>query len=391
MRILHVSPYFAPAFVYGGPPRSIHALCKALGEAGLDIQVTTTTANGPGKPLPAAPIPYLFDGVSVQYFPLEVPRALWRAPGLNAAIDAAMDHVDVVHIHGLWHWPGWHAAAAARRAGVPYVISPRGMLEPEALAIRSGRKMAAFHLIDGRNLRRAAFLHATSRREAATLEARAFGPRVVLAANGVDPKTVTCADPAPILRRLGLDPMRRFVLYLGRIHPIKRLDLVARAAAILRARDVAVVIAGPDADGHRDTLTPLFGAAGLATHWIGQVEGEDKAALLTAARALVLCSDSESFGMSAAEAMAAGTPVVTTTTCPWQDAAAAGAAFSVPQTAEAIADALDRLLADERQARETGARGRAFVLERYTWRAAAASLAAEYQRLVSTRRENRVA
>ena len=54
IRVLHVSAYFAPAFVYGGPPRTIHALCKALGAAGVDVEVMTTTANGPGEPLPAA-------------------------------------------------------------------------------------------------------------------------------------------------------------------------------------------------------------------------------------------------------------------------------------------------------------------------------------------------
>ena len=147
----------------------------------------------------------------------------------------------------------------------------------------------------------------------------------------------------------------------------------------LTARDFTIAVA------------PLFEASGVPTRWLGPVEGEAKAALLTAARALVLCSDSESFGMSVAEAMAAGTPVVTTSTCPWQEAAEAGAGFSVPQTAEALAGALDAILLDAARAREMGARGRALVQERYTWHAAAARLAAEYRLLVRSANDTRVA
>ena len=68
-------------------------------------------------------------------------------------------------------WPTLAAARAAQRAGVPYVVSPRGMLEREALAINAGRKAIAFRLIERRNLQSAASLHATSRRESETLAA----------------------------------------------------------------------------------------------------------------------------------------------------------------------------------------------------------------------------
>jgi glycosyltransferase involved in cell wall biosynthesis len=392
IRALHVCAYFAPAFVYGGPPRTIHALCRALGVAGVDVDVMTTTANGRGEPLPAAvdtPRPY--DGVKALYFPIGTPAWAWRAPALGSALDTEISGYDVVHIHGLWHWPAWRAAAAARRASVPYVISPRGMLEREALAIRPTRKAAAFFLFERRNLQRAAFLHATSAGEAATLSARCFGPPVVVAANGVNPEAVACSDPVPALRRLGLDPQARFILYLGRIHPIKRLDLLAHAAGKMREREASIVIAGADDIGLRARLAPMFEASGLRTYWTGAVDGPEKAALLNAARALVLCSDTESFGMSVAEALAAGTPVVTTSTCPWQIAAGKGAGFSVPQTADAIAGALDAILSDDQRAREMGARGRALVLEHYSWSAAADVIAAGYEKIARRDRASRVA
>ena len=78
LRVLHVSAYFAPAFRYGGPPRSILGLCQALTRAGADVEVFTTTANGDER-LPAAPDGTTYEGVRVRYFPLARPSIAWRA------------------------------------------------------------------------------------------------------------------------------------------------------------------------------------------------------------------------------------------------------------------------------------------------------------------------
>lgn len=385
IRVLHITPYFAPAFVYGGPPRSIFGLCKALTRAGVSVDVVTTTANGSGDELPAVVAePVDLEGVRVRYFPLASPRRLWNAPLLRAALARETGSYDLVHIHGLWHLPAWDAARAARRAGVPYFVSPRGMLEREALAIHRARKLLAYGLLERRNLRRAAALHATSTRELETLERRSFGPPIVFAPNGVEAPR-TASDPAPHLEALGIGRGERFVLFLGRIHPIKRLDLLAVAASKLRARDVRIVVAGPDENGTQAALVAPFARSGLATTWTGAVNDRQKAALLASARALVLCSDSESFGLSVTEAMAAGTPVVVTDTCPWEEIETEGAGFWVPHTSGAIANALDELLDDEDAARAMGARGRALVARRYTWEASARALVDGYQRIAGRR------
>jgi len=390
LRVLHVTPYFAPAFVYGGPPRSIHGLCKALSTANVDVEVVTTTANGDAAPLPAAiEQPRVIDGVRARYFPLARTGGRWDSPLLRQALQAGIASYDLVHIHGLWHRPGWDAGRAARVAGVPYVISPRGMLEQDAVAIRRFRKVIAFSLIERRNLRFAAALHATSDTEVSTLERRRLGPTVFLAPNGVNLEPVARAESETILRTLGLTPRDRFILFLGRIHPIKRLDLLAGAARLLRARDVKIVIAGPDERGHRASLEPLFAASGLSTRWIGSVDEQQKRALLGAAKALVLCSDSESFGLAVLEAMAAGVPVVTTDTLPWQELAAEHAGYHVPQTAVAIAEALDEVLRDPPKAVAMGARGRALVERRYTWSIVAQTMLTQYLTLTKTRAEGR--
>ena len=156
-----MTPYFAPAFRYGGPPRSILGLCRALMEAGVEIEVFTTTANGP-EPLAAAPEGTEYDGVRVRYFPLAWPRRYWRASGLAAAIERALPSADLVHVHGLWNMTGSAAVARARSAGRPYVVSPRGMLQPAAMRRNHAMKAAAYWAYERAHLRGAALLHATS-------------------------------------------------------------------------------------------------------------------------------------------------------------------------------------------------------------------------------------
>src|SRR5262249_61630697 len=134
---------------------------------------------------------------------------------------------------------------------------------------------------------------------------------------------------------------------------------------------VRVVIAGPDEAGHRESLGAAFAASGADVVWTGEVNGREKADLLSAAAALVLCSDSESFGLSVAEAMASRTPVVVTRTCPWPDVEHEGAGRWVAHDPAAIAAALDEILDDPALARAMGERGRALVERDYTWPATA--------------------
>jgi glycosyltransferase involved in cell wall biosynthesis len=381
LRVLHVSPYFAPAFAYGGPPRSILGLCKELPRCGVDVEVMTTTAGGSEAELPPAIEPIEYEGVRVRYFPLAEPRRFWNAPELRRAMAREIRAYDLVHIHGLWNLPVWDAARLARRAGVPYVISPRGMLEREAMAIGRGRKAIAFRLIERRNIEAAAWLHATSPREAETLQAAAFGPPTVFAPNGVDVDELKPGDMNLTLRKFAIDPRDRLVLFLGRIHPIKRLDLIADSVGRLPRgpSSVRVVVAGPDSDGWRSRLAGYFTDAKVPVTWTGAVAGQEKANLLAAAAVLVSCSDSESFGLSVAEAMAVGTPVLVTRTCPWPDVEREGAGRWVPQDADAMAAALQEILADDVRARSMGERGRALVARSYTWPAAARTIADGYR------------
>jgi len=378
VRVLHVTPYFAPAFRYGGPPRSILGLCQALMEAGVEIEVFTTTANGP-QPLAPAPEGTEYEGVRVRYFPLAWPRRYWRASGLAAAIERALPSADLVHVHGLWNMTGSAAVARARSAGRPYVVSPRGMLQPAAMRRHRVLKTAAYWASERAHLSGAAFLHATSHLEQQQIAK--YGRSVVTIANGVAPVAVSADVLEGVRERSRIDAGDEVVLCLGRLHPIKRLDLLAAAFDIVhRARPRArLVIAGPDEDGYRARVEPLFTPVAAATRWLGAVDRETVAALFAASRTLVQCSDSESFGMSVAEALAAGLPVVVTNETPWPQVAALELGYSVAQEPAAIARGILEILERPADGCAMGARGRAWARETFGWDAIGRSMRDAYQ------------
>ena len=378
MRVLHVAPYFAPAFRYGGPPRSILGLCRSLAGAGVDVEVFTTTANGP-EPLPPAPEGTTYEGVRVRYFPIAWPKRYWRGAGLGASLGRAMAGADLVHVHGLWNLTGWTATTRARAAGRPYVISPRGMLQPAAMRRHRVMKTAAYWAGERAHLQAAAFLHATSPLEEHRLAG--YGPPVVFISNGVTPVAVSAGAIERLRVRAKIDADDEVVMSLGRLHPIKRLDLLAEAfETIHRVRPRAkLVIAGPDEGGYRRRIEHLFAPVADATRWLGAVDSDTTWALFAASRTLVQCSDSESFGMSVAEALTAGLPAVVTDRSPWSQIGTIGCGYSVAHEPEAIAGAVLKILEHPAEGCAMGARGKAWAHDMFGWDAIGRSMRTAYQ------------
>src|SRR5262249_18707426 len=143
-----------------------------------------------------------------------------------------------------------------------------------------------------------------------------------------------------------------------------------------------LVIAGR-ADGEYETSARRF-FAGLDANvrWIGEVSELDKWALLQDSDLLVLCSDSENFGVSVIEALAVGIPVVTTKTCPWEVAQQFGCGLWVDHEPEALAGAITTLLSDPVRARDMGQRGKIFARERYGWESIGKAMAGWYSALL---------
>jgi glycosyltransferase involved in cell wall biosynthesis len=221
------------------------------------------------------------------------------------------------------------------------------MLQPEAMRRGRARKAVAWALLDARNVKRAALLHATTEQEAGALRTLDLGVPIAVVPNGVDLTGARNASRG-FRARLGIPADAFMVLFLGRMHRIKRLDLIAEAFAAARSTHpgMHLVLAGPDEDNLIPDLLRRLSGAGGEVHATGAIHGADKWALVKDADVMVQCSDSESFGLSVIESLAAGVPAIVTRTCPWSEIETYGCGLWVEQTAPAIASAIGTLAGD---------------------------------------------
>ncbi len=364
MRILHVIASVAPR--YGGPSAALPALCRAVMDRGHHVEVFTTDIDGPGRlPLPTSR-PIRWHGVPTTVYRVRI-RTYALAPALGLALRRVRDF-DVVHVHSLYRFHTLAAALWCRRWGVPYVLRPHGSLDPYHRAVRRARKAISELLVERRALAGAAAVHCTSQAEAEAVTA--FGARAPVVVLPLPVDVAAYARPADatnLLRRCPALRGRRLVTFLGRVTPKKGVDILVDAFARLAPQfpDVMLAIAGPD-DGHLAVVRACVQAHGLGDRvsFLGLVTGEDKVALLQASTVLALPSLDESFALSVAEALAAGTPVVVSPgVALHREVAAAEAGLVAPRTPEGVADALARLLAEPERAARYGANGRTLATQ----------------------------
>lgn len=382
MRILHVSASYLPAHRYGGTIVSVHGLCRALAARGHDVHVFTTSVDGPSDSAVPHGTPVELDGVKVWYFRSRHLRRLYWAPAMGNALARHVSGFAVVHTHALFLWPLWAAARAARALGVPYVVSPRGMLERELMRRKSRIKKALWvTLIERRNLERAAAVHVTSHRE--HVKAAEFGfhlPAVFEVPNGVEvpPDSISASSPAAI------PASQPYVLCLGRLSWKKGLDRLI--AALPYATAARVVIAGNDEEQLRPELEAQATALRVRNRitFTGPVAPLDKWSLLRHAQVLVVPSYSENFGNVVVEAMAVGCPVIVTPEVGLAEVVRqSGAGWVLDGAPRELGEGLSRLISDPALRKRMGASGRETVDRLFGWGHVAKQMETLYQRVTA--------
>ena len=364
MRLLHVVPTYLPARRYGGPIVAVHGLCRALAARGHQVDVFTTNVDGDGVLDVPLGEPVDLDGVRVHYFASPMPRLYW-SPQMRKALAAKIGEYDLVHIHAIYLWPGYAAARSAHRAGVPYAISPRGMLVPELIRRKSRFvKKAWLATIERANFARASAIHFTTdleREDAGRTGVPLPSPFVV--PNGID------LEPRP-----DVPHDERTLLFLGRINWKKGLD---RAIELLRDVDARLIIAGNDEENLTPRLREIAQQMGVTdrVEFTGPVYGDEKWKLLARATLFVLLSTSENFGNAVLEALMMETPAVLSPMVGLaDDVVAAGA--GITDLAQ-----LPALLNDAERRAQMGRNGRALVAGRFTWTRVAEEMESAYDRL----------
>ncbi len=245
MKILHIVPTYIPAWIYGGPIRSVHALCKKMVEMGHQVDVFTTNINGRGvSNVPLSSFVEL-DGVRIKYFECnKFLKRIYYSSGMRASLVKEISTYDVVHLHSVFLWPTWFAAKICIKYKTPYILSPRGMLVNELIQNKNKLiKKIYIKLFESNNIKNAKFIHCTSKLEELELKKIKLNlAPIVVIANGLLEDTEDRYQVSESINTYF--PQSGYILYIGRINWKKGLDRIIDAMSHMSSGDL--VIAGYD-------------------------------------------------------------------------------------------------------------------------------------------------
>lgn len=346
-----------------GPTASVRRLAEALAERGVKSEVLSLGA--PSDQLSGRARSHV---LSADRSRLPGISSLLPSRELARAIEEAARAGAVLHGHGLWRMPNIYPARASRRHGVPLVVSPRGMLSKPALRFSRWPKRAFWHTLQKQALEAATCFHATSAAEADDIRAAGFAQPIAIIPNGIDVPPEAEVAAAKFGRR---PDAQRTLLYLGRLHPIKRIDHLLEAWSRLEAHFPSwrLRIVGPSEGTHGAELKEL--AARLRIRSVTFEPGafnEAKDRAYRTADLLVLASESENFGMVVAEALGNGTPVITTKGTPWRGLQEEACGWWIDHGVEPLVAALAEAMAISRPALDRlGRQGFEWMTKDFSW------------------------
>ena len=288
----------------GGPSRSVPILAKGLSQIGVE----TTLLAGRSAEMNT----HLIDGTSVKV--KTVPQNI-SIKDLETVLFEG--HYDLIHGQNLWSPLYSKMAYVARKHKIPYMMSPRGCLEPWSMKQKRLKKLLAFYLYQKRDLQKAACILATARMEADNIRALGINAPIAIIPNGIDVSEYQCRSLDAKCR------VKKQILFLSRIHEKKGIEFLIEAWVRLHDKypDWSVVIAGNGEETYIDHLKEIIRDKGLdaCVKIIPPAFGEAKHRLYCESSLFVLPTYSENFGMVIAEAMSCGVPVITTNRTPWQE------------------------------------------------------------------------
>ena len=402
MRILHVIHSIDPRS--GGPSHAIRAMVREQAVAGHDVTLLTTTTQS-GEPweergdyVRRMSSELGFEDIELSIQPAFGRRRPWSrfaySPAGRRFLRRRLAHdsdsrPDVVHIHGLFSDLTSAAARAARQNAVPYILRPAGCLD--SVCVERGARILKrmfISLIANTDLQSACYLQATSKPEAEQLARFTQEDNVATVPHGVRTRYGS-TNPVSLWSAFPALKNRRVILFMARLHPIKRLDLVLNAFATARTTtpDLCLAVAGNDAGAEAEARDFVRSRnIGDDVVFTGFLAGELKSSLLSAAELYVLPSDHENFGVAVIEAMAHGTPVLVTPGVASREfVEASGCGLTVDGTVEALAGGIGKLLRGDRNV--LGNRGRRYVEEHLAWPAVVAQLDELYTAAIEKHRK----
>ena len=327
------------------------------------------------------------DGVDVSLHTLEQYPRRWsvipnfgRSPEMYAALKNEIKNgVDIVHNNSLWMMPNVYPYWAAKNSSVKVVTSPHGTLSKWALDHGKFKKKVFGTLVQYPALKRTDMWHATCEKEYGEIRAAGYRQPVAIIPIGMDLPDVDHAEWT------AHDGHKRKLVFFGRVHKVKAIDnlILAWAQVADAFSGWELNIAGPDG-GARGELEALIGERNIPrVSFVGELNGKAKYEFLASADLCALPSHTENFGVTVAESLACGTPVIASQGTPWKGLVENKAGWWIPIGVEPLAKQLRvalKLASDE--LRQIGANGRKWMQKDFDWNAIGSKMKLAYEWLL---------
>ena len=373
MKILHVIEQFKPAWDAGGMARVSYELSKQLVNNGHEVTVYTTDGFGfrldveTNKPVDV-------DGIKVYYF-RNLSNYIIKILGTTTpyyfpfAAKKEIKYFDIIHIHAHRTPLAVITCHYAKKHNIPYVLQAHGSVLPISQRQKSKK---IFDLFFGyKILRDASKVIALTKTEVEQYKKMDVDEnKIEIVPNGIDlSEYENLPEKGGFRDRYSISGDEKVILYLGRIHKIKGIDLLVNAFAdlIKEFDDVRLVIAGPD-DGFLSMLKKQIEdlKIGNTILFTGPLYERDKLEAYVDADVYVLPSVYETFPVTVLEACACGTPALVTDRCGIADVVDKVGCV-VEYDKDQLRDAIFKILSDERLRRQFGGEGKRLVMEEFGW------------------------
>lgn len=372
MKILLFSTFFLPAEKAGGVPFCTFYFARSLQSLGVEIAVITSDRNGEDR-LAVTPDCWMeYQGVPAAYCKT-LPGPYLFAPHMSLIARKEAKRVDVIISSSiLWNHAGWLADKIAYEYKLPHLVYLHGILDPWAFKFKAFRKQLLWFLQGKRILKRASKIIALTENEKNTIKNLDIHTPIEVIPNGVN-----SSDLSDILEYNDLMKIypqlkgNRYLLFLGRIHQKKGIDLLLPAfeRTIHSLKDVILVLAGPVEKMYENEFNKLLARCKVADKvlFAGAVKGKIKNSLLHYASGFILTSYSEGLPLAALEALSVGCPVIITHQCNLPEVGKANAGWLVSLQVNEIGEAITELFTNKLAAKEKGENGKRLVQENFSW------------------------
>jgi len=370
MKVAVVIPYIGDKS--SGPAHSVPGMCGGLSRSGVDIELHAL------NPLPSELFPFVSIGHPWRSFPY---RPLGCSPHMIKALCKRAKEVDIIHNNSLWMMPNIYPGLAIRNTPCKLVTAPRGTMTGYSMNRSRWKKNIMMWLGQRRALEQTHMFHATSAAELEDIRRLGWRQPVVVIPNGI---------VVPEWRnRENLDNRnsgRRVLLYLSRIHPEKRVDLLLKVwkhIAPLKL-DWDLWICGPLNGEYPKKIVSLSQELMLQRVFFkGEVLDEEKSNTYRVAELFILPTNTENFGMVVAEALAHGIPAVVSKGAPWQGLGPKRCGWWVDNDQKSLCDTLLEAMAlSSDELCTMGEKGRQWMERDFSWDSLGMQMRSAYEWLL---------